>query len=123
LDQNLDIYRDYNLLTPECVDPHLSDFLQSLANEYLFFTDLMAVSKLTPYADDTYATKKLAYRLILDRVFTTIGKQHCNPTIVLDWGENFSDHRPVQISINLNSLFDGWLEYPHQQFTLPRIKP
>jgi hypothetical protein len=81
----------------------------------------MAVSKLTPYADYTYATKKLAYRSILDRVFTTIGKQHCNPTTVLDWGENFSDHRPIQISIDLNSLCDGWLEYPHQQFTLPRI--
>jgi hypothetical protein len=63
------------LPTPECVDPHLSDFLHSLANEN-FFTDLMAVSKLTPYADYTYATKKLAYRSILDRVFTTIGKQH-----------------------------------------------
>jgi hypothetical protein len=121
LDQNLDIYREYNLLTPECVDPHLSDFLHSLANDNLFFTDLMAVSKLTPYAGYTYATKKLAYRSILDRVFTTIGKQHCNPTIVLDWGEIYSDHRPVQISIDLNSLCDGWLEYPHQQFTLPRI--
>jgi hypothetical protein len=121
LDQNLDIHREYNLLTPECIDPHLSDFLNGLANENLFFTDLMAVSKLTLYADYTYATKKLAYRSILDRVFTTIGKQHCNPTTVLDWGENFSDHRPVQISIDLNSLCDGWLEYPHQQFTLPRI--
>jgi exonuclease III len=104
LDQNLDIYRDYNILTPECIDPHLSDFIHSLATEDLFFTDLMAVSKLTPYADYTYATKKLAYRSILDRVFTTIGKQHCNPTTVLDWGENFSDHRPVQISIDLNFL-------------------
>jgi hypothetical protein len=36
-------------------------------------------------------------------------------------GENFLDHRPIQISIDLNSLCDGWLEYPHQQFTLPRI--
>jgi hypothetical protein len=33
LDQNLDINRDYNLLTPECTDPHLSDFLHGLANE------------------------------------------------------------------------------------------
>jgi endonuclease/exonuclease/phosphatase family metal-dependent hydrolase len=64
----------------------------------------MAVSKLTPYANYTYATKKLAYRSILDRVITTIGKQHCNPTTVLDWGEKNSDHRPVQISIDLNSL-------------------
>jgi hypothetical protein len=79
-------------------------------NEDLFFTDLMAGSKLTPYADYTYATKKLAYRSILDRVFTTIGKQHCNPTAVLDWGENFSDHRLIQISIDLNSLCDGWLD-------------
>jgi exonuclease III len=115
LDQNLDIYCEYNLLTPECIDPHLSDFLHTLANKNLFFTNLMAVSKLTPYADYTYATKKLAYRSILARVFTTIGKQHCNPTTVLDWGENFSDHRPVQISIDVNSLCDGWLEYPHQQ--------
>jgi exonuclease III len=121
LDQNLDIYRNYNLLTPECIDPYLSDLIHSLATEDLFFTDLMAVSKLPPYADYTCATKKLAYRSILDRVFTTIGKQHCNPTPVLDWGENFSDHRPVQISIDLNSLCEGWLEYPHQQFTLPRI--
>jgi hypothetical protein len=121
LDQNLDIYREYNLLTPKCIDPHLSDYLHSLAKEDLFFTDLMAVSKLTPYADYTYATKKLAYQSILDRVFTTIGKQHCNPTTVLDWGEKISDHRPVQISIDLNSLCDGWLEYPHQQFTLLRI--
>jgi hypothetical protein len=121
LDQKLDICRNYNLLTPECIDPHLSDFLLSLANEDLLFTDFLAVSKLTPYADYRYATKKLAYRSILDRVFTTIGKQHCNPTTVLDWEGNFSDHRPCQISIDLNSLCNGWLEYPHQKFTLPRI--
>jgi hypothetical protein len=107
LDKKLDIYRDYNLLTSECTDPHLSDFLHSLANEDLFFTDLMAISKLTTYANYTYATKKLAYRSILDRVFTTISKQHCNPTTVLDWEETFSDHRPVQISIDSNSLCDG----------------
>jgi hypothetical protein len=65
LDQNLDIYRDYNLLTPKCIDALLSDFIYSLANEDLFFTDLMTVSKFTPYADYTYATKKLAYRSIL----------------------------------------------------------
>jgi exonuclease III len=29
LDQNLDIYRDYDLLTPKCIDPHLSDFFHS----------------------------------------------------------------------------------------------
>jgi hypothetical protein len=40
---------------------------------------------------------------------------------VLDWGGKFSEHRPVQISIDLNSLCDGWLEYPYQQFTLPRM--
>jgi hypothetical protein len=89
LDQNLDIYREYDLLTPESMDLYLSDFVNGLANENFFLTDLIAASKLTPYADYTYATKKLAYRSILDRVFTTIDKQHCNPTSVLDWGETF----------------------------------
>jgi hypothetical protein len=121
LDQNLNIYRDYDLLIPESIDPYLSDFVNGLANENLFLTDLMEALKLTPYADYTHSTKKLANRSILDRVFTTIDKQHCDPTSVLDWGENFSNHRPVHVSVNLHSLCNGRLEYPQQQFTLPRI--
>jgi hypothetical protein len=121
LDQNLDIHREYDLLTAESIDPYLSNIVNGFANENIFLTDLMEASKLTPYADYTYSTKNLAYRSILDRVFTTIDKQHCNPTSVLDWGENFCDHRPVHVSVNLHSLCDGWLEYPRKQFALPHI--
>jgi hypothetical protein len=57
----------------------------------------------------------------LDRVFTTIDSAHCDQTSVLDWGSNYSDHRPVLISVNLHSLCTGWLEFPQTQVTPPRI--
>ena len=121
-DPNMDIYREYELSSPEQSDSNLQAFLTNLYNEGgIYLTDLMAASKLAPYSDYTYATKTLSYRSILDRIFTTIGKQHCDPTQVLDFGINMSDHRPVLASINLHSLCDGWLEYPQNQFRLPRI--
>jgi hypothetical protein len=97
-DKETDIYRDYELKSCEPQDNYLNDFVETiLSNKNIFLRDLMGVSKLTRYENYTYSKKKFAFRSILDRVFTTIDSSHCDQTSVLDWGSNYSDHRPVLI--------------------------
>jgi hypothetical protein len=83
-----------------------------LSNKEIYLHDLMAVSKLMPYDNYTCSKNKFAFRSIL--LF--------DQTSVLDWGSNYSDHRPVLISVNLHSLCTGWLEFPQTQVPPPRIK-
>lgn len=128
VDPTHDIYR----IDPVASDPpstsntYLKDLLNNIEDAGLPLIDIMRLDKLSAFNDFTFSTSTLKYRSILDKIFTNFAYQHCEPTEVLDWhrqsGIRFSDHRPVRTCINLSTLCKGWIEYPEQPLTRPRIK-
>lgn len=85
----------------------------------------MARDKLSAINDFTFSTRNQSYRSIPDKVFTSFSTEHCELSSILDWTATrslgFLDHRPVCTRVSLASLCSGWIEYPTQPITRPRI--
>lgn len=130
IDLERDIYRtdppDASATNNSAPVQYLTGFLADLRANNSPLYDPMAQDKLTAINDFTFSTRNHSYRSIPDKVFTSFPPDHCEPSTIFDWTDTrslgLSDHRPVCTRVSLARLCQGWLEYPSEPLSRPRIK-